>query len=1034
MFLPVSSQMNFPQVEENILSLWRNKNVFERSVDARRGAPRFVLYDGPPTANGSPGIHHVLSRVFKDVIPRYKAMKGYYTPRIAGWDTHGLPVELEVERKLGFSGKAQIEEYGVDRFNARCRESVFSYLKEWEAITERIAFWVDLKHPYVTMDNKYIETVWWAIKQMWDRGLVYQGYKVTPHCPRCGTSLSSHEVALGYQDDVEDPSVYIKFKIVPSPLSESDEQRKLYELSRGKSTYLLAWTTTPWTLPGNTALAVAPEADYAVVEVDGEYLILASARLEFAGLDNCNVIERLKGSDLASITGVNYEPLYNPHKYGVERKCFGTMDELGASGAQKLKSQEPNEKLIYKVIDTDFVSMDEGTGIVHIAPAYGEVDYEAGQDYGLDFVHMVDLQGNIVGNYPFSGKFAKDADPLILDDLQSRNLLYRSGKIRHTYPFCWRCEAPLLYYAKQTWYIRTTAVKESLIAGNREINWYPEHIKHGRFGDWLENNVDWAFSRERYWGTPLNIWRCESCSHLDCVESVQELGKKPGFTGLKEPLDLHRPFVDEITFDCPQCGATMRRVPEVIDCWFDSGAMPIAQLHYPFENKELFDNELKQADYICEAVDQTRGWFYSLHAISTLIFDRPCFKNVICLGHILDAKGEKMSKAKGNVVEPWAVIDKYGADVLRWYFFTSAPPGNVRRFSEKLVAEVTRRFLLTLWNVYSFFVTYANIDHFTPETEGALLEQSELDRWIISELNQLIIDVDSALGSYNPTEAGRKIENFVDGLSNWYVRRSRRRFWKSENDADKLAAYTTLYQCLVTLSKLLAPFTPFLAEELYQNLVCSVFPEAPNSVHLADFPVADESKIDEQLSADTRLVMKVCSMGRAQRAQAGIKVRQPLAELRVKVRSEAERNALKRLESQVLEEVNVKRLAFFSKDIPADTPMVKVMASLDTNIPPELELDRNITPELKDEGMAREIVHRLQIMRRSAGFDIADYIVTYYQGDAYVKQVMEDFADYIKQETLSRQLVDGVPIEGAFTESYKLGGYDILLGVRRETV
>jgi len=642
---------------------------------------------------------------------------------------------------------------------------------------------------------------------------------------------------------------------------------------------------------------------------------------------------------------------------------------------------------------------------------------------------MVDLQGIITGSYPFSGKFVKDADPLILDDLKSRGLLFRSEKIRHTYPFCWRCETPLLYYAKQTWYIRTTTVKEGLIAGNNEINWYPEHIKYGRFGDWLENNVDWAFSRERYWGTPLPIWQCESCGSYDCAGGVEELENKPGFAGLKQPLDLHRPFVDELTFDCPQCGAKMRRVPEVIDCWFDSGVMPVAQWHYPFENGTLLEDGRFPADYICEAVDQTRGWFYSLHAISTLLFNRPCFKNVICLGHILDAKGEKMSKAKGNVVEPWAVINKYGADALRWYCFTASPPGNVRRFSEELVAEVARRFLLTLWNVYSFFVTYANIDHFAPGSEPASLEPSELDKWIVSELNQLIIDVDSALDSYNLTEVGRKIESFVDDLSNWYVRRSRRRFWKSENDADKLSAYTTLYHCLVTLSKLLAPFTPFLAEELYQKLVCSAFPEAPDSVHLADFPVADVTRIDKQLVADTRLVMKISSLGRAARSQAGIKVRQPLAQVMVKVGSSQDRAGLEHLMPQVLEELNVKGMELVDSVAELDKPGYVVSSEGNYAVAVATE----ISPELASEGMVREIVHRLQIMRRSAGFDIADYIVTYYQGEAYVRQVMEDFADYIKQETLSRQLVEGVPTEGVFTESHKLGGYDILLGVRRGT-
>ncbi|MBA7635781.1 Isoleucine--tRNA ligase [subsurface metagenome] len=753
----------------------------------------------------------------------------------------------------------------------------------------------------------------------------------------------------------------------------------------------MAWTTTPWTLPGNTALAVAADAEYAVVETGKEYLILAPVRLEQSGLGDAPVVAKVDGSDLVDL---RYEPLFNPHNFGVERRRFQWQSELVL--------QEPDDKLTYRVTATDFVSMEDGTGIVHMAPAYGEVDYETGKDKGVDFVHTVDLQGKVIGTYPFAGKFVKDADPLILDDLRSRGLLYRSEKIRHTYPFCWRCEAPLLYYAKQTWYIKTTAVKEGLIAGNDEINWYPEHIKYGRFGDWLENNVDWAFSRERYWGTPLNIWRCESesCGHPECIGSVKDLREKAGFTGLKEPLDLHRPFVDELTFDCPECGAKMRRVLE-------DGRFP--------------------ADYICEAVDQTRGWFYSLHAISTLLFNRPCFRNVICLGHILDVKGEKMSKARGNVVEPWAVINKHGADALRWYCFTASPPGNVRRFSEKSVTEITRRFLLTLWNVYSFFVTYANIDRFTPDAEATLSFQSELDKWIISELNQLVVDVDVALDGYNPTEAGRKIESFVNDLSNWYVRRSRRRFWKSENDTDKQSAYATLYECLVTLSKLLAPFTPFLAEELYQNLVCSVFPEAPDSVHLADFPVADVTKIDNRLAADTRLVMKVSSLGRAARSQAGIKVRQPLAHVVVSVASNDEQRSLERLKPQILEELNVKNLEFIDSVAELDKP--GYMVSLEGNC--AVAIPTEISPELASEGLAREIVHRLQIMRRSAGFDIADYIVTYYQGEAYMRKVMVDFADYIKQETLSRQLIEGVPEEDVFTESYKLGGYDILLGVKR---
>lgn len=1018
MFRSVASRVAFPEMEQSILDWWQKNSIFERSIDARRGSRCFVFYEGPPTANGRPGIHHVLARVFKDVIPRYRTMKGYYTPRIAGWDTHGLPVELEVERKLGFSGKTQIEEYGIGRFNALCRESVLGYLKEWNAMTERIGFWVDLQHPYITMDNSYVETVWWAIKQMWDKGLVYQGYRVTPHCPRCGTSLSSHEVALGYQDDIKDPSVYIKFKIDPSSLRGSAVRDGLFLLSQtsGKPVYLLAWTTTPWTLPGNTALAVAADAGYDVVEMDNEYLILASTRLGHAGIDSTAVTAKLSGAELVD---VRYEPLFNPHQFEVKRQRF-------TSSSSDLQLQETDAKLTYRIIATDFVSMEDGTGIVHVAPAYGEVDYQAGQDNGLDFVHPVDLEGRITGSYPFSGRFVKEADPLILDDLRTRGLLFRSETVHHTYPFCWRCEAPLLYYAKQTWYIRTTAVKEELINGNQEINWYPEHIKHGRFGDWLQNNIDWAFSRERYWGTPLPVWRCESCGSYECVGGVEDLKNKPGTSGFEEPLDLHRPFVDEITFTCCRCGAQMRREPEVVDCWFDSGAMPIAQWHYPFENGSLLRDGRFPADYICEAIDQTRGWFYSLHAISTLLFGKPSFRNVICLGHILDDKGEKMSKAKGNVVEPMAVIDKYGADALRWYCLTASPPGNVRRFSEKLVSEISRRFLLTLWNVYSFFITYANIDRFTPGTEG-VPESSGLDRWVISELNQLIVDVEGALEAYNPTEAGRKIENFVDDLSNWYVRRSRRRFWKSENDADKLSAYRTLYQCLVTLSKLLAPFTPFLAEELYRNLVGTAFPEAPSSVHLADFPSADVTLIDKRLSSDTRLAMKISSLGRAARSRAGIKVRQPLAVNYVSLSSISERQALERVKPEILEELNIKDLQVID-DVARLEEEGYVISSEGVY---SVAVPTDISAELLAEGLAREIVHRLQTMRRSAGFDIADHIDTYYQGGSYVRQVVSDFAGYIKQETLSRELVEGVPSEGAFTESYRLGGHDVALGVHR---
>jgi isoleucyl-tRNA synthetase len=717
------------------------------------------------------------------------------------------------------------------------------------------------------------------------------------------------------------------------------------------------------------------------------------------------------------LVGLRYEPLYNPREFGVAVRRMG-HDADGVVTS-----------LAYPVIATDFVSMEDGTGIVHMAPAFGEVDYEAGMAEGLNFVQNVDLQGNIIGNYTFTGKFAKDADSEIITELKSRGLLFRAEKIHHTYPFCWRCDTPLLYYAKETWYIRTTAVKDRMLAGNEAINWYPEHIKNGRFGDWLANNVDWAFSRERYWGTPLPIWKCPYCGELDCIGSLEELAEKPGFSGFREPLDLHRPFVDELYYECPKCLARMKRVTEVIDCWFDSGAMPIAQWHYPFnpDSKTICSDGRFPADYISEAVDQTRGWFYSLHALATLLFDSPSYKNVICLGLILDEKGEKMSKAKGNVVQPGEVIDKYGADAIRWYFFTAAPPGNARRFSENLVAEVSRRFLRTLWNVYSFFVTYANIDGFTPSEEENSREKPELDRWILAEVNALVRDVDKGLENYKPTMAGRLIEDFVSYLSNWYVRRSRRRFWKSESDADKLDAYNTLYHCLVTLCKLMAPFTPFIAEIIYQNLVVTADSGAPDSVHMADFPVADETAIDEDLIADTRLAMKVSSLGRAARSSAGIKVRQPLSEVQVSLTSAKEGTGLKRLKQQVLEELNVKEMVVTE----SNTQLEKPNYALATEGGYTVAVATVISAELAAEGMTREIVHRLQMMRRQAGFDIADHITTYYDGDEYIKRVLDDPDGYIKRETLSTELVNGMPEKGITSQKFNISGHRVILGVVR---
>ena len=1013
MFHKVSSKISFPQMEENILRFWKEHSIFEKSVKGREGRQRFVFYDGPPTTNGSPGIHHVLSRLAKDVIPRYRTMIGYQVARKAGWDTHGLPVELEVEDSLGLTSKTKIEDYGVSQFNQRCRESVFKYIGEWEAMVERIGHWIDMKHPYITLDNDYIESCWWAIKQLWDRDFVYRGYKTVPHCPRCGTSLSSHEVALGYRDDAEDPSVYIKFKLCVSSLSQHGSAlRSILErpsLTR-KPTYLLAWTTTPWTLPGNTALAVAPQASYSVLEGDSDCFILATELLGPVRLDGYKQLGIVSGQDLV---GLEYEPLFNPHHFGVPRQSLPSFDAQGKRA-----------DLTYPVIGADFVSMEEGTGIVHVAPAFGEVDFDAGMNKGLDFVQPVDLEGKVTGTYCFAGKFVKEADPLVLDDLKSRGLLFRSERIVHTYPFCWRCGSPLLYYVKRTWYIRTTAVKDRLISGNAEVNWYPDYIKYGRFGDWLANNVDWAFSRERYWGTPLNIWNCKSCGHYECVGSLDELRSKPNVIGLNLPLDLHRPYVDEIVFSCAKCGGDMQRVPEVIDCWFDSGAMFFAQWHYPFENRDEFAWNFP-ADFISEAIDQTRGWFYSLHAVSTLLFGQPCFRNVLCLGHVVDAEGNKMSKSKGNMVDPWAVINEYGADALRWYMLASAPGENTHRFSTEMVGETLRKNLLTLWNTYSFFVLYANIDRFTPQA-SMLLSFAELDNWIISELNQLIADVTKSMDGYNPTSAIRRMETFIDSLSNWYVRRSRRRFWKSENDADKIAAHTTLYQCLVTLSQLLAPLVPFIAEEIYQNLVRSVDPMAAQSVHLTDFPVADESRINKQLNNDMRLAIRISSLGRAARAKAKIKVRQPLAKVLVKV-SQEEESALQRLAPHVLEEINVRELKLVDYELPGDMPGYAVVNEERYSVAVNTEL----SPELLAEGISREVVRRLQTMRRAADFDIADHIVTYYEAEGPIKQVMTDFADYIKQETLSIDLVDGPPPGDAHAEKHRISDADILLAVAK---
>ena len=1069
MFREVSPKVNFPQMEERVLRFWKENDIFRKSLALREKAPRYVFYEGPPTANGLPGTHHVLARVFKDLFPRYKTMKGYYCLRKGGWDTHGLPVELEVEKELGITkrGKRAIEEYGIAKFNAKCKESVFRYVKEWEELTARIAFWIDMENAYVTLSNEYIESVWWILRQLWDKELIYQGYKVVPYCPRCGTPLSDHEVALGYAE-TEDPSVYVKF-----PVREDEPLVHLLRTAQQvppdepePGIYFLGWTTTPWTLPGNAALAVHPEAEYVVVEQttkEGvkEWLILARDLLDEALEGPYTVLQSLSARELA---GTHYLPLY---------------------------TFLPAESDCYFILTADFVNTDEGTGIVHMAPAFGAEDLEVGKEYNLPVFHTVDLNGAFIDEVtPWRGLFVKDADPWIIKDLQRRGLVYRVGTYRHVYPFCWRCDTPLLYYAKTTWYIETTRYKDRLVELNRTINWYPGHIRDGRFGNWLENNVDWALGRERYWGTPLPIWECERCRHQECIGSLAELEEKVG-RSLKG-LDLHRPYIDEVTYPCPECEGTMRRVPEVIDCWFDSGAMPVAQWHYPFENRELFREQFP-ADFICEAVDQTRGWFYSLHAIATMLFDSVCYKNVICLGLILDEKGEKMSKSRGNVVDPWEVINAHGADALRWYLFTASPPGADRRFSLNLVGEVVRKFLLTLWNTYSFFVTYANIDGWVPQSSDAPLRYSPLDRWILSELHSLIRRVTEALDNYDVTGAARPIAQFVDDLSNWYVRRSRRRFWKSERDEDKQAAYATLYQCLVTLCGLLAPFTPFIAEEMYQNLVRSVNKEAPESVHLTDFPVADEKFVDEKLMKDTRLVMRVASLGLAARNKAGIKVRQPLSRVLIKVRDKAEEEALQGLADQLREELNVKAVTFIEDVAEVVNYRLNPVASLlgkkygplypairaalervdatqaartllaggeltveadgreVTLLPEEVEVqvfpkegyamaeeagylvavDTTLTPELIREGLARELVRHIQNLRKEADFRIEDRIITYYQAGPTLKAMLEEFEDYVKRETLSLQLIEGEPPEGSYKATLRIEGEEITLGLLR---
>jgi isoleucyl-tRNA synthetase len=1042
----VDTNQSFPALEEQVLARWHEHDVFHETLRRREGAPLFVFYEGPPTANGAPGSHHVLSRVFKDIFPRYKTMCGFQVPRKAGWDCHGLPVELEVERQLGISSKHEIERYGIAEFNQRCRESVFAYVEEWNRLTERIGFWIDLGDAYVTLASEYIESVWWALRQIWDKDLLYEGHKVVPYCPRCGTALSSHEVALGYHD-VVDPSIFVRFPVAEprGPLAEGDQ--------------LLIWTTTPWTLVSNAAVAVDPELAYVRAKLEGEVYVLAESLVERVLGESAEILDRFRG---AEIEGTRYEPPF----------AFIPADAYGERG--------------HTVLAGDFVTAEEGTGLVHTAIAFGEDDFRLGEQYGLAVVNPVREDGTYderIG--PFAGRNVKEADPDLVADLEGRGRLLRAERYEHAYPHCWRCDTPLLYYAKASWYIRTTAVRDNLLAANEEIDWYPFHIKHGRFGKWLENNVDWALSRERYWGTPLPIWRCGE-GHERCIGSLEEMREAGG----EVPDDLHRPFIDDVKLTCGQCGGEMTRVAEVIDAWFDSGAMPFSQFHYPFENSALFEERFP-ADFICEALDQTRGWFYSLLAVSTLLFDRSSYKNVLCLGLILDPEGQKMSKSRGNVVVPWDVLSEHGADAFRWYYFTSQQPWSGYRFSLDTVGESVRKFLKTLWSTYHFHVLYANANGFHhDDLVGRVAERPEMDRWIVSRLQGTVAAVREELDKYDTTAAGRSIATFVDDLSNWYVRRSRRRFWKSgeESDEDAAAAFLTLHESLLTVAKLLAPFTPFVADEIYANLE-----GAEPSVHLCDFPEPDEGLVDRELEFDMAVARRTVELGRAARSQAKIKVRQPLREAAV-VANERERVAIARLEDQVLDELNVKAISYvgeaeelaqyevkpnyralgprFGSKMREATAAIEaldpstVAAAFDRGesvhvnvngreeslggeelslvmLPREgYQLERqagyavalklDLDEKLFGEGAAREVVHAVQNARKRAGLQVEDRIELALSGDDRLLEVVRQHADYVMGETLASRLdLDGALAGDAHVETARINGSELAIALKR---
>jgi len=1046
MYRKVPTDLNFVEREKEVKKFWDDEHIFEKSIEDRKDAPTYMFYDGPPTANGKPHIGHVLTRVIKDMIPRYRTMKGYQVPRKAGWDTHGLPVEIEVEKSLGLDGKDQIEKYGLEPFIKKCKESVWKYEGMWEDFSKTVGFWADMEHPYVTYHNDYIESEWWALKEIWKKGLLYKGFKVVPYCPRCGTPLSSHEVAQGYKS-VKERSAIVRFEVTSSKIASlKGENEKVF---------ILAWTTTPWTLPSNVALCVKPDADYVKVK-SGDYIyVLAEALCPVVLKDDYEVLMRFKGTDLEY---TEYKPLFS----GIVRR----------------------EKGWYVVCD-DYVTLTDGTGVVHIAPAFGEDDGRVGKKYKLPFVELVDSKGDLTAETKWPGVFVKKADPMVLKDLEERGLLFDAPYFTHDYPFCWRCDTPLIYYARSSWFIEMTKVKSDLIANNNTINWIPASMGTGRFGSWLENVQDWGLSRDRYWGTPLNIWQCDDCGEQLSVGSIAEL--KELSDNCPDNIELHRPYVDQVTIKCPKCGKTMHRVPEVIDCWFDSGAMPFAQLHYPFENQDLF-RKLFPADFISEAVDQTRGWFYSLLAISTLIFNKAPYKNVIVLGHVQDENGQKMSKSKGNAVDPMEALNKHGADAIRWYFYINSAPWLPNRFHDKAVAEGQRKFMGTLWNTYAFFVLYANIDNFDATKYKLEYEKlSVMDRWLLSKLNSTVKEVDDDLNNYRIPEAARALEEFVDDMSNWYVRRCRDRYWAKGMEQDKVNAYMTLYTALVTISKAAAPMIPFMTEEIYQNLVRSIDPAAKESIHLCDFPKADEAMIDSSLEDSMDEALKIVVMGRAARNTANLKNRQPLAEMFIKAPHVLDEYYKKIIE----EELNIKKATFtdsvenfitytFKPQLKTVGPKygkhlndirkalseldgAKAMADLkkdgflafmfgadEVKLTEEdllidagasdryvsegdnavtVVLDTQLTDALIEEGFVREVISKVQTMRKEAGFEVMDRIVLSETGNQKIEEIMRKNEAEIRSEVLASEVKYGA-LEG-YEKDWNLNGENVKLGVKK---